>query len=85
MALSWVNVVRSDGLGVGDDVYVNGNYVQAAGKIDTPFQVQTGTSTFEADGPNNNSTWYLRQTIFGPANNSQTNPERVTLYLEVSA
>ncbi len=48
MALTWVKVVRPDGAsGNSDDVYVNGQYVDAAGEIGAPFQVQSGDKTFE--------------------------------------
>lgn len=33
MALSWVMVVRGDGSGVREDVFIDGNYVDTAGPI----------------------------------------------------
>ena len=79
MALSWVNVVRSDGGGVGDAVYVDGNYVDAAGSIDTPFKTDTGQHTFETVGPGQKPNWRQVQTIDQPRGNGQDNPVPVTL------
>ena len=47
MALCWVKVVRSDGGGISDSVYVDGNYADIAGAIGTPFRTETGQNTFE--------------------------------------
>ena len=43
MALSWVKVT---GATTGRDVFVNGNFIDAAGGIGTPFRVETGMNTF---------------------------------------
>lgn len=42
MADSWVRVVRSDDGGVGEEIFVDGNYVDAAGVIATAFVTDTG-------------------------------------------
>jgi hypothetical protein len=47
MASCWVKIVRSDGGGAGDKVYVNANYLDSAGTIAKPFKTETGQSTFE--------------------------------------
>lgn len=42
-----VKVERRDGWGAGGDVFVNGNYVDAAGKVGIAFRVESGRNTFE--------------------------------------
>lgn len=78
MAQSWVNVARSDG-GGGGDVYVDGNYVDAAGSIETPFETDTGQHTFETLGPGQKPDWRKVQTIDQPPGNSKDNPVSVIL------
>ena len=79
MVLSWVNVVRSDGGGVGDAVYVDGNYVDAAGSIGTPFKTDTGQHTFETVGPDQKPNWRQVQTIGQPPGNNEHSPVSVNL------
>lgn len=79
MARSWVNVARRDGGGGGDDVYLDGNYVDAAGSIETPFETDTGQHTFETLGPGQKPNWRKIQTIDQPPGNSQDNPVSVIL------
>jgi hypothetical protein len=43
MALSWVKV---SGAKNGRDIFVNGNFIDAAGTVGTPFRVETGMNTF---------------------------------------
>lgn len=43
MALSWVNVT---GAAAGRAIFVNGNFVDAAGTVGNPFRVETGLNTF---------------------------------------
>jgi len=45
MALSWVKVTGA-AADDGRDVYVNGNYVDPAGAVGSPFRVETGQNTF---------------------------------------
>jgi len=45
MALSWVKVVGAPS-DDGRDVFVNGNFVDPAGSVGTPFRVETGQDTF---------------------------------------
>jgi hypothetical protein len=42
--MSWVKVI---GAAIGREVFVNGNHVDAAGFIGTPFEVDAGLDTFE--------------------------------------
>jgi hypothetical protein len=79
MALSWVKVVRSDGGGIGDWIYVDGNYVDIAGAIGTPFRTETGQNTFETLGPGLLVTWRKTQVIDHPDGNAGGNPLLVTL------
>ena len=66
MANAWVVVSRADGGGMGDSVYVNGDYVDAAGAIGTPFVVETGDNLFEALGPDGKVHWRATQIIDEP-------------------
>jgi hypothetical protein len=66
METSWVNVKRSDGHGVGNKVYVNGNYADTAGFVGTPFEVETGDDIFETLDSNKKVDWRTRQTIEQP-------------------
>ena len=79
MALSWVKVVRSDSAGVGEPVYVNGNYVDIAGAIGTPFRTETGQDTFETLGPGLVVTWRKTQIIDKPPENAGGNAVPVIL------
>jgi hypothetical protein len=79
MALAWVKVVRSDGGGAGDDVYVDGNYVDAAGVLGTPFRTQTGQNTFETADPAWTITWQKTIVVDKPAGNAKADPVLVTL------
>ena len=79
MALCWVKVVRSDGGGVGDEVYVNANYVDAAGVVGTTFETETGKDTFETLGATGFPTWQADQVIKRPQDNAENNPVSVTL------
>lgn len=45
MALSWVKVTGA-AADAGRDVYVNGNFIDPAGTVGEPFQVETGQDTF---------------------------------------
>jgi hypothetical protein len=66
METSWVNVKRSDGEGLGNKVYVNGNYIDTAGVVGTPFEVETGDDIFETLDSNKKVDWRKRQTIEQP-------------------
>jgi hypothetical protein len=77
MADAWVRVVRSDGGGIGDAVFVDGNSVDPAGAIDTPFVVDTGQHTFETVDAG--VTWQTTQTIDPPPGDSQNSPAVVVL------
>jgi hypothetical protein len=66
METSWINVKRSDGEGVGNKVYVNGNYADTAGFVGTPFEVETGDDIFETLDSNKKVDWRKRQTIEQP-------------------
>ena len=79
MALTWVMVVRSDGDGVGDAVYIDANYVDAAGSIGTPLKTDTGQHTFETFDDNGEPNWALIETVGCPPGNNQSNPVVVTL------
>jgi hypothetical protein len=79
MADSWVRVVRSDGAGVGDAVFVDGNYIDPAGVIGMPFVTDTGQHTFETIDTAEQPTWRNTQTIHRPAGNSEQHPVSVIL------
>jgi hypothetical protein len=79
MAMTWVKVVRSDDGGVGDDLYMDGNYVDKAGKIGTPLRTQTGEHTFETVDGNSKPLWSKIETVDKPHDNAKTHPVVVTL------
>jgi hypothetical protein len=79
VALCWVRVVRSDDGGVGDDVYVNSNYIDPAGFVGTAFKTETGRDTFETLGIDGFPNWRKDQVIDQPPDNSEANPVSVTL------
>jgi hypothetical protein len=79
MADAWVRVVRSDGGGGGDGVFVDGNYVDAAGVIGTSFVTDTGQHTFETIDAAERPTWHKTQSIGQPPGNSRNRPVVVIL------
>jgi len=85
MALCWVKVLRSDGGGISDAVYVDGNYADIAGAIGTPFRTETGQNTFETLDANQLVTWQKTLVIKKPPGNAGANPVVVTLDPAVSA
>jgi hypothetical protein len=85
MALCWVKVVRSDGGGISDSVYVDGNYVDIAGAIGTPFRTETGLNTFETLDPSEIVTWQKTVVIKKLPDNEGANPVLVTLDPAVNA
>ena len=85
MALCWVKVVRSDGGGISDAVYVDGNYADIAGAIGPPFRTETGQHTFETLDPGLAVTWQKTLAIKKPPGNEGANPVPVTLDPAVSA
>jgi len=79
MALSWVNVVRSDGAGEGEPVYVDANYVDAAGVVGKPFKTETGEQTFETLDSHQKPDWRKVQTIDRSRTNRKKTPVVVVL------
>ena len=79
MADCWVRVMRSDGGGVGEPVFIDGNYVDPAGVIRTPFVTDTGQHTFETIETAERPTWQRTQTIDRPPGNSARHPVAVIL------
>ena len=76
---SWVIVRRSDGGGIGEDVFVGGNFVDPAGVVGTAFVTETGQCTFETLDDTGEPDWRKVQTIGSPPGNSSANPVKVTL------
>jgi len=79
MADCWVRVVRRDGGGIGENVYVDSNYVDPAGVIGTPFVTDTGQHTFETIDAAQRPTWHRTQTVECPPGNSRDHPVIVIL------
>ena len=77
--LSWVNVVRDDGSGAGNDVFVDGQFADPAGFVGEPFRTDTGQHTFQTLGPDNFPDWEKLQTIDKPSGNGKQNPVPVVL------
>ena len=63
MPLAWVRVVRADGGGLGEDVFVDGNYVDPIGVVSMPFRTATGQNTFETLDLSRKPNWRKIQTI----------------------
>jgi hypothetical protein len=76
---AWVKVVRNDGGGVGDSVYVNANYFDIAGFVGTAFETETGKDTFETLDANGFPIWRKEKVITQAADNTKDNPVPVTL------
>ena len=52
-----VTVVRADGGGIGDSVYIDGLYQQPAGRVGGAIDVALGQRTFETLGADGNPNW----------------------------
>ena len=76
---AWVKVVRNDGGGAGDSVYVNTNYFDIAGFIGTAFVTETGKDIFETLDSNGFPIWRKELVVTEPAGNTKDNPVSVTL------
>jgi hypothetical protein len=79
VADSWVRVVRSDGQGIGDQVFIDGDYEDVAGLINTAFETDTGQHTFETVDAAERPIWQATQVIGRPAGNSEQQPVIVVL------
>ena len=79
MADAWVRVVRRDGGGVGEQVFMDGNYIETAAVIGTPFETETGKHTFETIDADQRPTWQKTQTINRPPGYTRGDPVVVTL------
>jgi hypothetical protein len=75
-------VVRSDGGGLGDEVFIDGNIGpdEAAGLVGAAFIAETGQHDFETLDANLDTTWFADDvTVVRRPDNSQANPVVVTL------
>jgi hypothetical protein len=79
MAQSWVKVVRDDGGGLGDAIFIDENYGDAGGFVGTAFETDTGKHTFETLDAGGLPAWSADQVIGRPAGNSEQHPVVVTL------
>lgn len=79
MALCWVIVERSDGGGIDEPFYIDGNYVDVAGHVGTPLKVRTGSRLFEAFNADDEIAWHKRQTCKRSKDNSENDPLPVIL------
>ncbi|HYM71396.1 MAG TPA: hypothetical protein VET89_00325 [Stellaceae bacterium] len=79
MAETWVRAVRSDGGGSGEDLFLDGNFVDPAGVVGVSFMTETGQHTFETV-ENLVPTWRAIATVGQPAGNSEDRPVIVTLH-----
>ena len=52
-----VTVVRADGGGVGDSVFIDGRYQQSAGRVGEAIDIAAGQRTFETLGADGNPNW----------------------------
>jgi hypothetical protein len=79
MAMTWINVVRSDGEGDGDEFFMDGMFAERAGRIGNPLRTETGKHTFEVVDAGFNALFRATQTVDKPQGNSKSNPVLVTL------
>ncbi|HEX7008072.1 MAG TPA: hypothetical protein VF274_13100 [Alphaproteobacteria bacterium] len=82
MALCWVKVVRADGDGFGDEVFIDGNIGpdEAAGLVGIAFVTETGQHDFETLDSNLDTTWFADDvTVVKRPGNGEDNPYLVTL------
>lgn len=71
MALTWVRV---DGNRKGDNVFADGDYVQAVGIVGTSFKVDSGAHSFETLGPSSTVVQRWKGTVNNVPSNSSSNP-----------
>jgi len=79
MERAWVKVLRSDGEGIGEAVYNDGNYADVVGIIGTPFRTPTGPTTFKTLDRDFDVTWEHTQVIEKLEGNAGGDPVLVTL------
>jgi hypothetical protein len=79
MAMTWVKVVRSDGAGDGDDLYMDGNFADKAGKIGISLRTETGEHNFVTVDAEFKPQWQKRQIVDKPPGNARDNPVIVRL------
>jgi hypothetical protein len=79
MAETWVRVERADGGGQGDSVFIDANYVDAAGFVGTALRTETGQHTFETLDGGTTVAWRAVESVAAPLGNSEANPVPVTL------
>ncbi len=72
--MSWVKVI---GAAIGRKVFVNGNHVDAAGFVGTPFEVDPGLDTFELLTPSGSVEQSTSAVISGHP--SKQNPQIVNI------
>jgi hypothetical protein len=76
VALSWVKVV---GAAKGRSVFVNGNFIDPAGKVGNPFRVETGLNTFALLNPDKTVERSLDATV--DLHQNKSDPQLVDLSL----
>jgi hypothetical protein len=79
MPLSWVKVVRNDGGGTGDSIFIDANYVDVAGFVGQPLATDSGQHTFETLDAGGKPAWRKVATIDPPPGSGQDDPVLVTL------
>lgn len=79
MAMTWLKVVRADGTGGDDDFYMDGNFIDKAGKIGRPLRAETGDHIFETVDAQFKPLWRKQQIVDRPQGNSIDQPVIVTL------
>jgi len=79
MAMTWVSVVRSDGGGVGDEFFIDGNFAERGGRLGTPFHTNSGQHTFQVVDAKFTPLFEKTQVVLKTENNSDDNPIIVTL------
>jgi len=79
MAMTWINVVRSDGDGDGDEFFMDGMFAERAGRLGKPLRTETGMHSFEVIDAAFNTLFRKDQIVDKPEGNSKKDPVIVTL------
>jgi hypothetical protein len=77
--MAWIKVVRGDGRGNGNKVYVGGNRVQSFCTIGQTIQSPTGTYTFVTLDQNDDPDWKRTANLVTPPGDDQDDPIIVIL------
>lgn len=79
MAVTWVNVVRSDGGGEGDEFFIDGNFAESGGRLGKTFRTDSGKHTFQVVNDEFKPLFEKTHVVRKTDSNSKDNPIVVNL------